>query len=82
VFTFNLDLGQVIISTLIVIVGWFVRREITQVGVRLDRHETTIAELVGKVQNVIGYNQAVKELSLNRRDDRANNRGDRGGTLD
>jgi hypothetical protein len=67
VFSFNVDLGQVVIGGLIAIVGWLVKREITDVGVRLDRHENIISDLVGKMQNVIGYNQAMREMSDRRK---------------
>jgi hypothetical protein len=67
VFSFNVDLGQLFIGSLITVVGWLVKREITDVGKRLDKHEAIIADLVGRMQNVIGYNQAMRELGAGRR---------------
>lgn len=66
-FSFNVDLGQLFIGSLITVVGWLVKREITDVGKRLDKHEAIIADLVGRMQNVIGYNQAMRELGAGRR---------------
>lgn len=50
----HVDLGQIIIGSLIAIVGFFIRREITTVGKRLDIHDNLIYELSQTVQLVIG----------------------------
>lgn len=53
----TIDLGQIIIATLIAIVGWFVKREINSFNSRLDRHEIVITKLSGHVQNLMGRMQ-------------------------
>ena len=51
----HIDLGQIILGTLITIVGWFVKREIMRTSIKLDKHELIIQKLVGDIQFVIGH---------------------------
>lgn len=53
--TLHLDVGQLLISSLIAIVGWFIKREITVFGNRLDKHEELLRGVIGSVQRLIGY---------------------------
>ena len=53
-FTLNVDLGQIIISALIGIIGWFIKRTIDSFGKRLDKHDEILIGLVGDVQRLIG----------------------------
>lgn len=53
-FTLNVDLGQIILSVLIGIIGWFMKRTIDSLGKRLDRHDEILIGLVGDVQRLIG----------------------------
>lgn len=50
----HIDLGQIIISALIAVVGYFIRKEITTFGERLDKHEETIFTMAQNVSQVIG----------------------------
>jgi hypothetical protein len=52
--SFNVDLGQIIIGSLICIVGYFLKREINTFANRLDNHDKSIIKLVGDVQRLIG----------------------------
>ena len=51
-----MDLGQVIIATLIAAVGYLLKFEIASFAKRLDKHEEVIVGLVGDVQRLIGIN--------------------------
>jgi hypothetical protein len=44
-FTFNVDLGQILIASLIAIVGWLLINKITGIDDRLDRHDSMILEI-------------------------------------
>lgn len=58
---FQVDLGQIIIATLIAVVGFFIRKEITTIARRIDRHEDILFRLGGNVQRLIGYHEAMKD---------------------
>ena len=53
-FTFHVDLGQVIISILIAIVGWFVKRTIDRFDKRIDNHENVLFNMNGDLQLIVG----------------------------
>ena len=53
-FTFNVDLGQLIISSLVGIVGWFSVRTLSRVETRLDRHDEQISEILEQLSFIIG----------------------------
>ena len=53
-FSFHFDLGQVIIASMLAIIGWFIKKEITIMGTRLDKHDDMFLKLVGDVQRLIG----------------------------
>lgn len=53
-FTFNVDLGQLIIVSLIGIVGWFVNRTIQGIEKKLERHDQILGDLTGEVQFLLG----------------------------
>jgi hypothetical protein len=53
-FTFHVDLGQIIIASLIGIVGYLVGHLVKQIDQRLDDHQKIITRLVGDVQYLIG----------------------------
>ena len=57
-----------ILLILISIIAWFIKKEITTFGARLDRHETIILSLVGDVQRLIGMSR-----NWNGRDERRRN---------
>lgn len=53
-FHLSVDLGQVIISGCIGIIGYFVKRTIESFGKRLDRHEDILFNMSQDLQRVIG----------------------------
>ena len=53
-FSPNVDLGQVIIASLIGTIGFFVKRTIDDFGRRLDRHEEIIFKVVKDTQLILG----------------------------
>lgn len=69
----SVDLGQLIIGSLVAIVGWFIKKEIATFGGRLDRHEDTILKLAQNVSTVTGqvgiimalYSRDMSELDRN-----------------
>lgn len=44
-----------LISALITIVGFFVKKEINNFAKRIDRHDEMLFKLAGDVQRLIGY---------------------------
>jgi hypothetical protein len=53
----HIDLGQLIISTLIAIVaivGWFVKKEIKSFGDRLDKHEQVLFDMNAVLSRAVG----------------------------
>lgn len=54
-FTFNIDLGQIIIAILTGSVAWFVKRLIEKTEKRIDRVEDVIFSLNGDMQAVIAH---------------------------
>ena len=54
----HVELGQIIIASLIATVGFFVRREISTIAKRLDKHDEVIFNLAGSVQRLIGFYSA------------------------
>ena len=46
-FTLHVDLGQLIISSLITIVGYFVKKTIDKFDMRLEKHEEVLFKLAG-----------------------------------
>jgi hypothetical protein len=53
-FTLNIDLGQILIATLIAIVGWFVKTAVNRVYVTLDRHDEQINDIIARVEHLLG----------------------------
>jgi hypothetical protein len=56
----NIDAGQVLISAItscLVVIGWFIKRELGIIASRLDKHENLIFDLSSKVQRVLGMEQ-------------------------
>lgn len=53
-FTTHIDLGQIILSSMIGIVGWFIKRELSSINGRLDNHDSKFYELVGQVNMLLG----------------------------
>jgi hypothetical protein len=52
--TSHIDVGQLIIATLIGVVGFLIARMISRIDSRLDRHEETIFKIANQVQFLIG----------------------------
>lgn len=53
----HVDLGQIIISVLITVIGWLIKNEVSSFRTQLTRHEEIILGLVGDVQRLIGQSQ-------------------------
>lgn len=53
-FSPNIDLGQIIIATLIATIGYFVKRAIDSIYDRLGEHEDRLYELSGSLQRLVG----------------------------
>lgn len=50
----TIDLGQIIISVLIAIVGYFVKRTIEKIESRVDEHEVILFKMHGDVKEIKG----------------------------
>lgn len=53
-FSFNIDLGQIIIAGLIGIVGYFFKRTIDEFKTRIDKHEDILFKMNGDLQLLVG----------------------------
>lgn len=53
-FTLNVDLGQVLLGTLIAIIGYFVKRNVDQFEKRIDKHEEILFTMNGDLQIIVG----------------------------
>lgn len=54
----NIDLGQIIIGSLIGVVGWFIRKELISFNARLDKHDSMFLEMtkvIGKLEGMVGF---------------------------
>lgn len=60
--TFHVDLGQIIIASLIAIVGWMVKKMLSSFEKRLDKHDETLIGLVKDVGKLIGYYEGFKKV--------------------
>lgn len=68
----HIDLGQLIIAILIALLGiiaWFIRKEITEFGLRLDKHETMLFRMTQNVSIVMGQVGILMQLFARRKDD-------------
>lgn len=63
----HIDVGQLIISGLIVIVGWFIANQIIDFKKKIERHDTILFSLTGSVQRLIGIYQGMINGPHNRR---------------
>lgn len=70
---FHVDLGQLIIATLIAMVGYLLKLEISHFSKRLDKHETAIMNLVADVQRLIGISWATGQDQSRRWNDHPRN---------
>lgn len=57
----HVDLGQVIIASLIGGFGWMIKEEITSFKKRLDKHEDALFGLAGSVQRLIGFTESLRD---------------------
>lgn len=53
-FTFNVDLGQLIISGCIGIIGWFSIQTIRRIETKLEAHDRQITEIQKDISFIIG----------------------------
>ncbi len=59
----HIDLGQIliiIVGVVVSIIGYFIKKEITTFGTRIDKHDEVLFSLTGQVQRLIGYYEATK----------------------
>lgn len=54
-FTFHVDLGQIIISGLIGVVGYLIKRQIDSFESRINKHESVLFQMNGDIQAIIGH---------------------------
>jgi hypothetical protein len=54
-FTAHVDLGQLIITGLIGIVGWFVKTTIDDFKKKIDKHEGLFFSMNSDIQRIIGH---------------------------
>jgi ABC-type transporter Mla subunit MlaD len=50
----HVDLGQIIIASMLGIIGYFVKRELASISNRLDKHDGQIIGLIKTVAEVYG----------------------------
>jgi len=53
-FTPSIDLGQLVLGTLIAVIGWFVKKELNSLTARLDRHDNILIKLVSELGELKG----------------------------
>lgn len=61
----TIDLGQLIIASMIAAVGWFVKREIVNLGIRIDLHDRILFDMSGKVNRLIGAHESIRGTPIN-----------------
>ena len=52
--TTNVDLGQIILGTLIALVGFLIKNELSRINDRLDAHDERILDLIRTVARIDG----------------------------
>lgn len=53
-FTFKIDLGQVILAGMIGVLSWLIKRTIDSIEKRIEKHEQIIFDMNGKLQLIVG----------------------------
>jgi hypothetical protein len=53
-FELKFDFGQIILGSLIAIIGYLIKRQINEFSDRLDKHDEMIRGLFGDVQYIVG----------------------------
>jgi len=53
-FTFNVDLGQVIISLFIAVIGWFSIQTVRRIESKLETHDNRIGGIERQISFIIG----------------------------
>ena len=61
--TSQVDLGQIILGFIMTTMGWLIKRELSGIHDRLDKHDEVIMELVRDVSILIGRGGEVYEMS-------------------
>jgi hypothetical protein len=63
----TLEIGQIFVGVMIGIVGWFIKKEINNLGLRLDNHEAMIIDITKELAKVVGeVGILVKMLAANK----------------
>ena len=65
-FTFHVDLGQLIIAGLIGVVGYFVKRTIDRFETKIEQHENIFFNMNTDIQRLIGYLGVERRKSFRR----------------
>lgn len=53
-FTFQVDLGQVLLGMMMGIIGWFIKRTLDQFDKKIEKHELVIFRMANDLQYIIG----------------------------
>lgn len=70
-FTAHIDLGQILIASLIGIIGFFVKKTIDDISAKLQRHEDILFRLTGEMQRIIGFKDGLLRWNGEERRDRS-----------
>lgn len=57
-FSFNVDLGQLMTMGVIAVIGWFLKKTIRDIENKIMEHDDTLHELSKNVNRLIGIAQA------------------------
>lgn len=52
--TTHIDLGQIILASMIAIIGYLIKRMVDKVDARLDKHDILLVQLIKDVAHLIG----------------------------
>lgn len=64
VFSYNIDLGHLIVSSCVLVIGFFLRRELMTLTARLDNHDALLQGLIRDVSRMIGASEARERFRL------------------
>lgn len=63
-FTSTVDLGQILLGCLLGIIGYFIKRELSMIHKRLDKHDNIILNLFGSVNRLIGASKGLEVINM------------------
>lgn len=50
----NIDLGQLIVAGMIAVIGYFLKKELTTITARLNKHDQMIIRMFGDINLLLG----------------------------